>query len=73
MAVAAKFKVDSITLHEGMRGIRMSAVHGAPNESWSKWTPSGQLEFTITNPEAFTQFEVGKAYLLTFEESPAKS
>lgn len=37
-----------------------------PNKSWSKWTPSGECRLTITNPDAFKQFELGKEYLVTF-------
>jgi hypothetical protein len=36
------------------------------NKSWSKWTPSGSLSITITNPAAIDQFEKGKAYYLDF-------
>ncbi|MEK7178560.1 MAG: hypothetical protein AAB721_02820 [Patescibacteria group bacterium] len=32
------------------------------NTEWSKWTPSGQLQMTITNPAAYEQFQLGKAY-----------
>jgi hypothetical protein len=39
------------------------------NSQWSKYTPSGQLQLTITNPEAYKQFELGKAYFVDF--SPA--
>src|SRR6267154_2455324 len=31
--------------------IRLTAVYGDANKSWSKWTPSGQLTFTVTNSE----------------------
>jgi hypothetical protein len=37
--------------------ITMSAVssdkEGAANKQWAKWTPSGQLKFTVNNPGAF--------------------
>jgi hypothetical protein len=36
------------------------------NKSWSKWTPSGQVQMQITNPEASGQFEVGKPYFVDF-------
>ena len=35
------------------------------NEKWSKWTPSGKLEFTCNNPDAFGQIEPGRDYLVT--------
>ena len=37
------------------------------NEAWSKYTPSGEISMTITNPAAVDQFEVGAVYRLTFE------
>lgn len=41
------------------------------NAEWSKWTPSGEVKMSITNPEAFKQFEIGKAYFVDF--TPAES
>lgn len=38
----------------------------AANKEWSKWTPSGQIQLTITNPDAYKQFELGKAYYVDF-------
>jgi hypothetical protein len=38
-----------------------------PNFAWSQATPSGYIELNITNPDAFSEFEVGQDYLLTFE------
>jgi hypothetical protein len=32
----------------------------AENKEWSKWTPSGQLSFTVTNPGAFERILPGK-------------
>lgn len=32
--------------------------------SWSKWTPSGELTMTITNPAALDVLHVGKDYFL---------
>lgn len=39
------------------------------NGDWSKWTPSGDLSITITNPEAIEQFDIGEVYSLTFEKA----
>jgi len=41
------------------------------NAEWSKWTPSGELKLAITNPAAYEQFEVGKAYYVDL--TPAES
>lgn len=39
---------------------------GKDNESWSKYTPSGKIEMSITNPKAIDAFEPGKAYFIDF-------
>jgi hypothetical protein len=74
MAVRAKFKVTTITHHEQhdpsavYATVKLQAVSkaDADNKDWSKWTPSGSLEMGITNPDAISQFELGKAYYLDF-------
>ena len=48
-----------------------SSTLNDPNKSWSKWTPSGTLELTITNPEAFNQFAVGQDYFVDFTPVPS--
>jgi hypothetical protein len=46
--------------------VKMAAVYGdgKGNETWSKYTPQGALEMTITNPAAIEAFELGKSYFL---------
>jgi len=46
-------------------------LHGLPegNGDWSKWTPTGEMAITITNPAAIEQFEIGGVYSLTFEKA----
>ncbi len=76
MKVRAKFFVESI-VHEDVPGtdqyasITMRPVFGTygdgkVNETWSKYTPSGQLTICITNPDAIDAFEKGRAYYLDF-------
>jgi hypothetical protein len=75
MAVTAKFEVQSITQHAwsgNARTVKLNAVSGDENKPWSEYTPSGSIEMQITNPAAFEQFELGKTFLLTFEEQPKK-
>jgi hypothetical protein len=55
--------------------VKMSAAFGGylrglpeGNEDWSKYTPSGELSMTVTNPAAIEQFEPGAVYRLTFEK-----
>jgi hypothetical protein len=65
--IVAKFKVQSVTTYEGgSETVELSAVHGPGNETWSKFTPSGKLSITISNPDAVGQLKVGASYLLTF-------
>lgn len=76
--VTAKFKVSDIKkFGEGESSYQQvilypvySSDKDSPNYSWSKWTPSGELKMTITNPNAYEQFAVGKVFLMTFAEVP---
>ena len=56
----------------GTRTMRFTPVHDSnpkhPNFKWSQATPSGYIELHVTNPDAHGEFEVGREYLLTFEE-----
>jgi hypothetical protein len=73
MNVRAKFKVVSVTHFENDQAqIKLAAIHGNDNRSWSKWTPSGDLTMSCTNPEATKQFIVGSCVFLDFSEAPAK-
>lgn len=76
MNVRAKFFVSSIK-HVGTPGsepyaqIELAPVFGTygdgkDNESWSKYTPSGKIEMSVTNPAAIEAFAVGKAYYVDF-------
>lgn len=73
--VRAKFWVMDIKHHETgnpndiCASITMEPVYnnGDPaNASWSKYTPSGKLEMTVTNPDAIDRFEKGKPYYVDF-------
>lgn len=76
MSVIAKMRVigrkefTSVSKDAGVTQVNVTLQpiydEGA-NSQWSKYTPSGELQMTITNPEAYNQFVLGKAYLLTFE------
>lgn len=39
---------------------------GKDNETWSKYTPSGKIEMSITNLAAIAAFDPGKAYIVEF-------
>lgn len=72
--VRAKFYVESVQHHDipgtdQYAHIVMRPVFGTygdgddeANKTWSKYTPSGQLNMTITNPAAIEAFDKGKAY-----------
>lgn len=39
------------------------------NKEWSKWTPSGELALTISNPNLIEHFVKGKEYYLNIVEA----
>lgn len=77
MSVKAKFKIEGLvdytksTDRDPAIHVFMSAVtsDSEENKTWSKWTPSGNLELYITNPECFNKFTIGKEYYLTIDEA----
>jgi len=44
--------------------IKLSAVLGPENESWSKYTPLGELNITLTNTAAFGKIIQGGEYFV---------
>ncbi len=65
-------KVES-SLHpkEGdHRTVTLQPVYGREddkaNEQWSKFTPSGELRLTITNPEVWPDLVIGRAFFVDF-------
>lgn len=68
MTLRAKFQCSSINKSpdDSSAVVHLSAVTtgSADNETWSKYTPSGQLQMTISNPAAAEQFEQGKEYFI---------
>lgn len=72
MAIQARMFVQSLKQNAGSpeaREVVMTAVtRGQDSASWSKWTPSANLTMFITNPAALDQIQVGKEFLLTFED-----
>lgn len=73
MSVRAKFKVSKIAEHEGgLKIVSLNAVSAdevPENQRYHKYTPSGSLEITITNPSASDQFAPGKVFYLDFSEA----
>lgn len=72
--VRAKFVCYSVeeSTFEGSKTeerIHLTAVYGvdgSANAEWSKWTPSGDIKMTISNPGAFGQFVQGVEYFIDF-------
>ncbi|MES2959818.1 MAG: hypothetical protein V4792_16635 [Pseudomonadota bacterium] len=69
MSVRAKFKVQSVTEHEGsLKTATMQAVTSGSkeNEQFFKWTPSARIELSTMNPAAAAQFVPGKEFYVDF-------
>lgn len=68
MSIQAKFRCTSKTQHIGdVVDVRLEAcTSGEGNKSWSRYTPSGEMRLSITNPGAHEQFVPGNEYLIEF-------
>lgn len=76
----AKMQVQSVKGTETYESISMSAVTSSnkpygPNgenedNTYARWTPSGTLALSITNPELIGKFKVGQKFYLDFTEAP---
>jgi len=82
--VRAKFVVESYETRksdtrnpdsEELRSIKMIAVSDGSeeNKKFFRWTPNGQINIGILNPEAWKQLELGKSYYVDFTEAPSAS
>jgi hypothetical protein len=67
MRLKAKFRIDGVASQggadqESREILSASAVtsESPENATWSRYTPSGQLTMTITNPAAFGAFAPGQ-------------
>lgn len=73
--VTARFHCHTVSdpgWSESARIVRLAPVYGpdgTSNAEWSKYTPAGYLEMTITNPIAFEQFIEGHEYLISFQDA----
>jgi hypothetical protein len=68
MNVRAKFKVDSVNQTEDYAHVILRAVTSGSeeNKTFWKYTPSGVIDMSITNPAAVAQFVEGQAYYVDF-------
>lgn len=71
----AKMTVQSVSPFQGGEVLAMSAVCGnkpyGPNgenedNSFARWTPTGSLTLTITNPDLLGKFQPGQNFYLDF-------
>lgn len=82
MGVRAKMRCIEVSDRTSITGvgsietkfIRLQPVYGTEefdkaNKEWSRWTPSGELQMTVTNPEAFNQFKLGVCYYVDLNEA----
>jgi hypothetical protein len=72
-SVLAKFKVGSVTdFGNNNHNVKLSPVTSGSkeNESFSMYTPSGQIEMHITNPDCIGFFEAGSEYYVEFKKAP---
>jgi hypothetical protein len=73
--VRAKFRVHAVQHAQGTEDesamVNMIPVYAdcPENESWSKYTPSGEIRMFITNPQAIAFFEVGQECFVTFSRA----
>ena len=75
--MVAKFKVTKVESHSGNKTIKMMAISEKPfdadgnsdDNSFARWTPSGELTMTIQNPALFGAFQEGKKFYLNFSEA----
>lgn len=67
-SVRAKFKCVEVLKGEAGDRVKLAPVVGESeeNKSFFKWTPSGQIEMGIMNPEASAQFIPGQEYYVDF-------
>ncbi len=67
--ILAKFKVGSVTNYgNNNHGVKLTPVVSGSkeNESFSMYTPTGEISMHITNPSAIGFFEAGKEYYVQF-------
>ena len=69
MKVRTKFRVDSVKeAGDGMKAVSLNAVIGGSpeNDSFFKWTPSGQISIGTINKQAAENFNVGQEFYVDF-------
>lgn len=64
--VRCKFSCEKVERYASQENITLNAVTdgNAEDNSYSKYTPSGKLELSVTNEAVFGFFQPGKKYYL---------
>lgn len=74
----AKLQVQSVEKpYEGAEEIKMAPVCDSPfgaegqseDNTFARYTPSGALSLTITNPDLVGKFKVGQTFYVDFTET----
>lgn len=81
MVMRAKLKVSKVVVHDWATQIEMQPVTTSPfgpdgeseDNSYARWTPSGLLQLTISNPNLMKAFEVGQIYYVDFTAPEQKA
>lgn len=76
MSVEARFYVHEVgQVHGGAGKVVMLATTKGDYQSWSKYTPSGRIEFTCLNDAAtdFFRERLGKDIAVTFTDPPPEA
>jgi hypothetical protein len=78
-AMRAKMKISKIEKHEGgnetlhffavARSDSYPADGSDENNTYAKWSPSGQLQLTVANPDLHGKFNAGEEYYLDFTKA----
>lgn len=75
--VRAKFKVEHVKHYEDVSEVRLTPVYDEDPESengkFFKYTPGGEIEMHVVNPETANLFEPGKEYYIDFTPASDQS
>jgi hypothetical protein len=62
--------VDGQTGDDPVETVKFRAAIAEENKSFSKWTPSGDLSLTVTNPDVIGKFVIGELYRIDISPAP---
>jgi hypothetical protein len=68
---ASQPSTEAATAPVTQEQITLAPVYGDENKPWSKFTPCGQLQLTITNPDVIGQFKPGELFFVDLTPVPA--